>query len=649
MQSTFRAWGGLLLGIITVLFPQVVCSQGIGLILPETFQLNIERQNNFTYSTRIGLNRSWTTPKYEGALQLYHDNLLNTAQQTQPFVQALIQMRLWQYFWMHPKWSLASWIETDQFLNSQNQRYSVYAGARLRPIPGLEITPLVGYSWDYRQQILDQGISPALRVQSVQQLSEGLEMRTRLFARTKYIRPRHQRNISFLNAWTREFGPNTAINFTVAAGSNQMDDYKSASIERIKSDTLAASLQLEYPLLPGLLWQSYNTASFTRRGLDYEILGEANPEFNDLTFGQTDIYLRQVLSFKRKKWDGNFSYEFQSLGREYELENSIALPEPSYLRLVEQEARKDFFRRYSSFDLNLNYRPGARHMYTLTGTNRYLMYDTPSEENFDDHDELTYSMGLNWQARWTSRFSTSYRLIGRVRRYAFLFGERSQDNYTQRNLRLDASLEWAITPNLSLSAAQYVYVTYNVKDFEDRNLTDRSTRNLETRIKVLHRPKKRIDMEWSLYRRETHLSYLNWDQFTETPLDTNTLYLFEQKTYFQMGKGKNRWRLQAGYKHFSQLRFLNTSMVSLTNILTPINLHINTHQTGPVTGVYFYRRKGGSIEASIWWQTQVQGFRFWEIDRFTTLSSNYQESQLLETKVVIRPFFRLRMDLQIGV
>ncbi|MFK7920846.1 MAG: hypothetical protein AB8H47_02770, partial [Bacteroidia bacterium] len=419
------------------------------------------------------------------------------------------------------------------------------------------------------------------------------------------------------------------------------------SIKQIKADTLGGQLNLQYELLPGILLESNNELSYTRRQFDYALFSAEESEFNDLLFNQIDFYTRQKISTTTKKINLAFLYEYQYLGRRYELENSMELNDIEYNRLLEREQQKDYFRNLSNLELQLAYRPSDKHRITLLGSNRYLQYDTPADDNFDDHDELNYGLSVDWRGRWSRNFSTRYQLIGGVRRYAFLFKERSQDNYTQRNLRMKFEYEWQFLSRWRMTGQQYIYVTYNVKDFEDRNLTDRSTRNLETRVRLQYRHNDKFNSELSLYRKEIHVSYLNWDAFSETTLDTTTTYL---------ATWENRWQIKSpvedallffdfGYKHFSQLRYTNTAMINISNVLTPINLHIRNHQTGPTTGLRLRLRNPASIEASVWWQLQYLDNKFFEVERFTTLSSSYRESQLSVPKVNFRPFFQLKLNL----
>ncbi|MEO1415951.1 MAG: hypothetical protein AAFW00_11750 [Bacteroidota bacterium] len=626
---------GLILGI----FPSRIFGQEV--------QFSFNRQNNFTYLTRLDAKWQFSQGKYSSEGYVHHDNLFNAARTQSPFVQLFVSAQAWQYWALSPRVQVASWLELDQFWNTRNQRYSFYLGSQYRPIEGVEVTPLLGYSWDYRSQRLDQGLSPALRVRAQQSFEPGLQMETHLLARWKFINPRRQRNIDFGSYWLREFGPNSLISASVEVGSNEMDDYKSQSVERIEADTGALALNLRYEVAPDWIWESENRLVFSRRSFTYDPYLQSESEFNNLRFGQQDLILRQRLSFQKPKVYGALSYTYAYLQRRYELENTLELIPLEFNRLEDREQQKDYFRRQHEWDARLTLPLNRKNQFQIEGYNRYVQYDTPSEDNFDDHDELNYTLKLDWQKRWSSKFQTRYRLIGGVRRYAFLFAERSQDNYTQRNLRLEFDYQWQPLAWLRLKGAHWVYVTYNVKDFADPNLTDRSTRNLETRWDLNMRLKPRWKMEAGIYRREVHVSYLDWERFTETTLDTTTTWQADMNHVFRLKKKwlKQRIILEGGYQQVSRLRFQNTSMTSLENILTPINLRTRIHQIGPKTGIRFLNRGGESLKLNIWWQWQVQSFRYKEIEDFTTLSANFDETVLQKVTTDFRPFILLRFRL----
>ncbi|MCB0852118.1 MAG: hypothetical protein KDD63_07860, partial [Bacteroidetes bacterium] len=62
-------------------------------------------------------------------LRANHDVLLNPSRSDNPFIQLYFHTSFWQFYQISKKWELASWLESDQFLNTGNQRYSLYAGA----------------------------------------------------------------------------------------------------------------------------------------------------------------------------------------------------------------------------------------------------------------------------------------------------------------------------------------------------------------------------------------------------------------------------------------------------------------------------------------------------------------------------------------
>ncbi len=604
--------------------------------------LQFQRQNNFTYRTDATLSHFLVKEKYRLEYHLRHENLYNSIRSSERFVQLQFHHILWQHYRLSKQWELSNWVEIDQFLSSRNQRYSAYLGATYQPSEGLQVRPLIGYSWDYRSGRLDQGISPALILSWQKSWEEDLQTETRLLARYKDLSPRRQINFALQSTWSKEFEEGTKLSFTAIGGTNEMNDYRTESVERIRSDTAAAILAWSYPLLRGVVWESDNRTVQNRRIFEYARISEGSPEYNDLRFGQIDLLSRQRISAQLGKWEGYFLYEYQYLSRRYQISNSQGASQREYDRLIAREQQKDYFRNQTNLEFLLRYQPIPRQRFELLGTNRYLKYDTPSTENFDDHDELNYGLAFTWQASWHPRFRTTYRLLGSTRRYAFLFRERSQDNYTQRNLRMEFIYLWMPTDRWRIEGEQYLYVTYNVKDFFDRNLTDRSTRNLETRLRWSYRINRRMDADGELFRREVHVSYLNWEQFSETTLDTATQFVARADWHWRLpskhAKPTQLWQLDLGYKHVAQLRYLNTSMTNLANLLTPINLHQRNHQTGPVTGGSWRHKGGASLSLSLWWQSQIFSNKFFEIDRLSTLNTNFREQELLIPVFAFRPF-----------
>ncbi|MEM6261322.1 MAG: hypothetical protein AAGI38_02360 [Bacteroidota bacterium] len=640
MSNVRLAWWLFLLAII---FSGEATAQAN----PSGIRLSFVRQNNFTYSSQLSINHQLTLGKYRFNGSIQHNNLLNTSRADNPFVLAYLGSQIWQHYDFSKVFGAVSWFESDQFLTTQNQRYSIYVGARFSPFPYLTAEAMGGYSWDYRGGILDEGFSPALRIRAQHIWKDGLRMRNLLFVRTKYILPRHQRNIIISSDWEKQFGQFAQLTTGVQLGSNEMDDYLSESVEKIKSDTLSTRLGISYQVMPGLIWTTQNEVHLTRRRFDYVEQGLPAPEFNNLSYQQVDVNTTQQLQYQSKKLSGQLTYQYSYTGRRYELENSIRLPSLEFGRLRNRERQKDFLRNLYLIEAELSWKPWRKQTLNLAIFNRYQQYDSPSEDNFDDNDELSYGVSLGWRTQWNQRFQTGYKVLGNVRRYAFLFEERSQDNYTQYALRAEFDYLWQVSDRLTIRGDQFLYVTYNIKDFQDLNRTDRATRNLESRLEADWRASRKWLHTASIYRKETHLSYINWERFTETTLDTSYIYIIEQKNRYHLPlKFKStQFFAEVGYKHFSQTRRQNTSMIDAENVLQPINLRIRTIQTGPLTALIMRRKGVQLLNLGLWWQYQLQDFQFSRTEKLTTLTATFRESALQEVATAFRPFIQLKANI----
>lgn len=643
-----QAWYLLLLGFL----PGMAWGQGDRPML----RVGFDRQNDFTFSANLDAWYKWEKGRYSLDFRLLHSNVYNNSRDDARFVQLYFHSDIWQHYAVKPKLDLASWIETDQYVSNQNEKLNLYAGVRYKPFPFLKVTPLVGYSWDTRTAILgrseptvrlDQGVSPALFVTSEHDFGDNLAMRTQLRARYKAISPRRQANFEFTHGWTKAFEEGVTLDAGLRATTHELDDYQANSVKRILSDTISPHLDLGYTFGPGLAWRSENNLLLHRRRFLFENLVGPDPEENDLTFQGIEIRTYQWLGWVRPRMRANASYEFQYLTRSYDLANSMELNASDYELAQERERQKDFLKNQHKLEANVVLPMGRRQSLELAVANQYLQYDTPSESNFDDRDELSWSGVGKWVGQWNKALQTSLELQGNYRHYAFLFSEKSQDNYIQRSLRMDYGFKWMPGKAWRLEGQQSIYVTYNVKDFEDFNKTDRSTRNLESNFKATWRPSESLQGELGFRRKETHQSYLDWERFAETTLDTNRILTIENRWRYNIMResGQRLWYVEAGYKHFDQTRRFKTNMVGIDNLLKAISLRQINLQTGPLAAVGLRdRRRQSTVDLGLWLQVQVQRHRYEVLATTQIFGAAQQESQLQAVTVAVRPYPTVRVN-----
>lgn len=648
-------WCGrdLLLWLFLLLcaFPATVLAQDDRPML----RLSFDRQNDFTFSTDLSTWNHVERGRYTLDFQLRHSNIYNTTRAEGKLVQLYIHSDIWQYFKLTKNLDAASWVETDQYVKNQNEKISLYGGVRYRPWSFLEISPLLGYTWDTRTASLgtsgpalrvDHGITPALFLKAAHQFPDSLSMETVLVARYKDIRPRRQHNLILQQEWRKLFEEGVMIATGIRAGSHELDDYQATSVKRIMSDSIMPYLELGYAFAPGLDWRSQNSLMAHRRRFLFQNLAAETPVENDLTFSGLELSSIQKLQFIKGKFRASAAYEFMYSSRSYALTNNTGLNSNDFERREALEKQKDFLKNYQKVEFLVQNPIGKRHVLESRITNQYLQYDTQSEENFDDRDELSWIGSGKWMTKWDKRLFTSLNLHGNYRHYAFLLKEKSQDNYIQRALRLDFDFNWDVTKYLRLEGQQSIYVTYNVKDFVDYNKTDRSTRNLESNFKALWHPTRNFQAESNFRRKETHQSYLNWEEFSETTLDTNRILTTDVKfrQFFDGKAGISQFYVEGGYKHFDQTKRFKTNMVGLDNRLKAISLREISLQTGPLLAIGYRNKHQSTIDIGLWTQFQIHKNRFDILDTDQIFGAALQESELNNINFEFRPYITARVN-----
>jgi hypothetical protein len=621
-------------------------------------KLAFDRQNDFTYSTLLDTWYKYKKGRYSLDFRLSHSNIYNSSREEGRFVQMYFHTDLWQYFKLKDRLDAASWIETDQYVNNQNEKISLYGGVRYKPWPFLHLTPLIGYTWDTRTAILgrseptvqvDQGITPAIFALSEHEWKDDLRMRTQLVARYKRISPRRQHNIVLDHDWTKKFQEGVTLGAGLHATAHELDDYQGNSVKRILSDTLLPHIDLLYEFLPGLEWQSSNNMLLHRRRFLFQNLVLPLPEENNLTFQGFELLSSQKLNWTRKHLRASGCYEFQYMSRSYILENNVGANASDFESQLEREKQKDFVKNFQRVEAELAI-PLGRQIMEFKTTNQYLQYDTPSETNFDDRDELSWVASGKWRSNWNADFRTGLSVQGNYRHYAFLLKEKSQDNYVQRSLRADFDFDWNLSKTLKVEGQQSIYVTYNVKDFTDYNKTDRSTRNLESNFKSTWRPNRRLQVEANFRRKETHQSYLNWEKFTETTLDTNRILTIDNRYRVFLGRNAavSKWYVELGYKHFDQTKKFKTNMVGLDNLLKAISLRQISLQTGPLLAIGFRGGNQSTIDLGCWVQVQVHRNAFEVLATDQIFGAAQQEVDLREVRLDLRPYPTARVNYYFG-
>jgi hypothetical protein len=156
-------------------------------------------------------------------------------------------------------------------------------------------------------------------------------------------------------------------------------------------------------------------------------------------------------------------------------------------------------------------------MIEFSGSIGILRYDTPSDQNLEDRDELLVALTLATSHRISRSLELGVVLEGTIDHLVYLLKERSANNNYNRVLRLSPRTIYRPVPWINSLNAFEVLANYTVYDFEQQlpSVKSFSYRQLgwldSTSVDLTHRIGFEFFAYWKVYDR----GQLDWSQFRE--------------------------------------------------------------------------------------------------------------------------------------
>lgn len=168
-----------------------------------------------------------------------------------------------------------------------------------------------------------------------------------------------------------------------------------------------------------------------------------------------------------------------------------------------------------------------------------LYYDTPDTNNYDDRDELTYSISPMWHHRIDNFTTMSLGANFFLHHYVYLYHQRSAQNHWNRVYSIRSEISTHIPRKLRWSSKQELYANYFVYDHEDsafvhvQSMVFRGLK-LQQTIQYYFTP------EWYLrtymFLRVEDNGLLDWDQFIQEITDSKYTVKLEMMPGLQKKK-----------------------------------------------------------------------------------------------------------------
>ena len=237
----------------------------------------------------------------------------------------------------------------------------------------------------------------------------------------------------------------------------------------------------------------------------------------------------------------------------------------------DQEKRKNNTSLRTSLLFSSEVKISAKDRISLSFLQNKLRYDTPSQENFDDRDELLSIARINYSRLLTPFFEFVTGLEGTYSHIVYIFSEQSSNNYINRILKLNTGGIYR-GKNIISSNSFEVSANYSVYDFEDINPNYRSfsfrqfTASDSSGIKL----GKRLHFSFNGYIKLSEQGDLKWKSFSTRP-NRFLEELYGEPKLIYIG---NDFKFSAGMRFFSLKTFLYKNNIK--------QLDTRYRSTGPV-------------------------------------------------------------------
>ncbi|NOX64978.1 MAG: hypothetical protein GXO85_04060 [Chlorobi bacterium] len=405
---------------------------------------------------------------------------------------------------------------------------------KFNPIAGLSITPYGGLSQNEQIGITDRGaIYGAEALLNNVNVSE-FNLYSAMKFQNEDISPRKNtlRNFKFNIDKTFENSFRNQLlglyseqrkDFYFNADSLIMDDFDvEKNIQsRIEKRVSIADRVNVTTSVPGLIFFVEGSAAWRTidRDTRYVAMSNITTSSFDTKIDEFKISLKPSLRYVRNNFNGILRINFSERDEKHNAKYIDGASEIIYRLRQEQEKRKNNIGKQTTISMLGNYYITPIDQISISLFHRKLTYDTPSELNNDDRDELLSMFSLEYRRRLTPFFNLFANLNGSINKVVYIFKERSANNNTLRVAKLSSGGYLDLGYLTSRNEAE-VSANYTVYEFEDLNpnLKSFSFRQLVLRDSTSLKLFRSNYFRFLGYMKFSEQGDFNWNGFANNPV-----------------------------------------------------------------------------------------------------------------------------------
>jgi len=461
------------------------------------------------------------------------------------------------------------------------------------------------------------------------------------------INPRTNSRVSGLANISKEFTSSGLLSGEIGYLKSRVEDYLSNDIQSIISDTLYGKVRLRYEFAKNMVFNSENLYMRPNRSFFYRN-AESNLENRNVLYFQDEYQSQNTLQLSRKRLKINLLFEIKQRNRVYDVLNrsersSITYAQEliTYRQRLEDEKIKDIQEQTFTYNGDSKWKISNTHLLRMNYVAQLLRVDTKSELNNQDRDEILYANELSHEWSLMSNFKLINKFSGSLRHLIFIEASQSSENFKDRILRWEPGFRWA-NGRLNWNGQLGIWVTYQVRDFESQQDKNRSNRVLVMAHQAGFKINSRFKFLADLLRRESRLSQLNWSGFSESPIDTVTIYDLSIKTqYAQIHADNTELAFELGYRAYWQMRKNKASLADPEFGARLIFLHSYIVQQGPQLRFLWSKSDRFRFMAEIWMQYSSQFYKY-KSSSDLYLGNSFTKEQLDSRDNRFQPYFTIQ-------
>ena len=465
---------------------------------------------------------------------------------------------------IHTQWSSLVYSDNRGIGLSNASNHTLLAGADVSPWSFLTLTPLAGYRWDGQGSIHDRGLAldfgAAVRGLDV----DGYRVTGDGHFKRDLITPRVLENHTARADIQKSFSPDSRDSLAVGFFQSRREFYLygDSAIESRTDRVFTLANLLSYDISRRLGAEVF--VGVQNRGLDKDARTLIAAPVQSVAFNtrieefRLDAYLQTWYRSPDASTSAHLRFGYSERSETHRAKSPEVLPPNVAVLFAErnrQEQTKDNTARRVTLSTGVLFPVSSSDRLLFSGSATMLRYDTPSETNLEDRDELLVALTAGSLHRVSRSLDIGITVDATLSHLVYLLEERSANNNINRVIRLTPRTLIRPASWCSSQNAFEVLANYTVYDYEQQVALAKSFSYRQfswidsTRIDLTHS----VGLDFYAYLKLYERGMLRWDEFVERT---------ENSTADRTFAGQIRFSPTAvtvfavGVRYFSQSRYL---------------------------------------------------------------------------------------------